>query len=212
MPTNRYRTMDPCCFAHPGLSCVRYTGRKDTSRASPEDDLRGRPPRVDFLHGSAGEDQRPLALFKTYMYRHIHPLAASSRGCAHSQRVRRSPSRRSLLMRRPTAPPSLAVFEQRKRQRLSEWKGSLTEEDTVRNTNFAPIGGNWHDRVARARQRKAAEGAAPSVSESGVGAGAQRAESCHRRQPSWNKQGAVSAHTHTEPLETVGACVGDLAA
>ena len=57
------------------------------------------------------------------------------------------------------APPSLAVLEQRKRQRLSEWKGSLTEEDTVRNTNFAPIGGDWRDRVARARQRKAAEGA-----------------------------------------------------
>jgi len=50
--------------------------------------------------------------------------------------------------------PSLEVLEQRKRKRVSEWVETLSQEETERNTNFAPVAGDWRERLARARQRK----------------------------------------------------------
>ena len=80
-------TMDPSCLTARGIhDCLESDTRGEgmgilghvTSRASPEYDLRGRPPEVDFLHGSEGVDQRPLQGLPT------HPQAAPGRGRAYS--------------------------------------------------------------------------------------------------------------------------------
>jgi len=49
-------------------------------------------------------------------------------------------------------PESLAVLEQRKRKRLTEWKDAVSAEDAERNVNFAPLSTDWRERVARARK------------------------------------------------------------
>ena len=55
--------------------------------------------------------------------------------------------------------PSLATLEQRKKARLAEWKHNLSQVETERNSNFAPLGGggDWRERVARARAAAASE-------------------------------------------------------
>mmetsp|Transcript_39222 Transcript_39222/g.103380 ORF Transcript_39222/g.103380 Transcript_39222/m.103380 type:complete len:106 (+) Transcript_39222:399-716(+) len=53
------------------------------------------------------------------------------------------------------APPSLGEIERAKRQRLAAWKQALPAEEAERNTNFAPVAGDWRARVARVRERKA---------------------------------------------------------
>ena len=51
------------------------------------------------------------------------------------------------------AGPSIAQLEQRKRQRVSEWRAGLTPGDLETNNNFAPLGrDDWQERVKRARQ------------------------------------------------------------
>jgi len=54
--------------------------------------------------------------------------------------------------------PSLELIEERKRKRIADWKETLPEEATERNNNFAPLGGDWRERVAKARKKKAADG------------------------------------------------------
>lgn len=54
------------------------------------------------------------------------------------------------------ADPSLERIEQRKRQRLAEWKDRVTEEEATHNNNFAPVVGDWRARVAQARSKRAA--------------------------------------------------------
>lgn len=51
-------------------------------------------------------------------------------------------------------PRSFEELEAEKRRRLSEWKDGLSTDHTQRNTNFAPVVGDWRARVAEARARK----------------------------------------------------------
>lgn len=57
------------------------------------------------------------------------------------------------------AEPSLALLEQRKRQRLVEWRERMElEEETTKNNNFVPLGGvDWRERVRQRREEARAD-------------------------------------------------------
>jgi len=50
-------------------------------------------------------------------------------------------------------PRSLDELEAAKRQRLAEWKETLSRDQMVHNTNFQPIAVDWRERVAAKRKK-----------------------------------------------------------
>ena len=56
------------------------------------------------------------------------------------------------------AGPSIAMLEQRKRQRIAEWREGLSADKAEGSANFTPLGrDDWRERVASSAKRARTE-------------------------------------------------------